>query len=146
MVFFAISCTAKKTKPFRTNPNLKTHSGLFGTSPKGQLFKLQNDTKTYRLDTTNALSFNYLESVNKNISNTIGHPTLTLTFNKVGTQKLTKLTTTHQKHPLLFVVNNQLLLAPIVQEKITGGRLQINGGFSMEEIDIIYKQLVADEE
>ena len=141
-----VACTSTKpVKKFSINPNLKEYSGIFGTSTTGAIYKMPNEPKNYQIDTSNYLAFNELKLVDKSLGQVTGQPTLNLVFNDKGKKQLEDLTIKYLKQPLLFIVNNKLIMAPIVQEKISGGSVQISGHFTLEEIDAIYQQLVLKE-
>ena len=74
-----------------------------------------------------------------------GLPALDLDFDETGTDILTKTTTkaAPTKGVLPIFLNNKLMTQPAVQSAITNGRVQITGGFVIEDI-IIYEALLTN--
>jgi preprotein translocase subunit SecD len=62
-----------------------------------------------------------------------GMPAVGLKLTETGKQKLADATARYMDKPLAVVVNGELLTAPVVREKITGGMLTINGFLSAKE-------------
>ena len=65
-------------------------------------------------------------------------PQVSLTFNEEGAGIFEKITEANIGKPLAVFLDNSLITAPIVQDKITGGEAVITGKFSLDEA----KQLV----
>jgi len=75
-------------------------------------------------DVANArLAFNSLD----------GSPVVGIEFTPEGAQKFEKLTEENVGKPLPIVLDGEVISAPMVQEKIAGGRAQISGNFSIDE-------------
>lgn len=62
-----------------------------------------------------------------------GKPQVNIAFNDEGAKIFEQLTLKNLKKPIAIFLDNQLIEMPIVQEKISGGRAQITGGFSLQE-------------
>ncbi len=62
-----------------------------------------------------------------------GKPAISIQFTKEGGDKFAKITERNIQKPLPIILDNEVLSAPIVQEKITGGSAQITGTFTVEE-------------
>jgi hypothetical protein len=60
-----------------------------------------------------------------------------ITLSKEGATRFEKLTQTNIGRPLAFMLDDKLLMAPMVQSKIEGGRMSITGNFTKEELIII---------
>jgi preprotein translocase subunit SecD len=60
-------------------------------------------------------------------------PYVSLSFNATGARQFEHLTEAHVKKRLAIILDNRVYSAPVIQEKIGGGRAQISGNFSMEE-------------
>ncbi|NJO90922.1 MAG: hypothetical protein HC831_19630 [Chloroflexia bacterium] len=42
---------------------------------------------------------------------------------------------------LAILVNNEMLMAPIIQQEITGGKVQITGNFDDDKVEKLFKTL-----
>ena len=60
-------------------------------------------------------------------------PEVEIVFTKTGAEKFTRATEHNIMKPLGILVDGQLICAPIVHEKISGGRAEITGKFSAQE-------------
>ena len=67
------------------------------------------------------------------ISRDFNEPYVSLTFNSVGARLFEKITAENVKKRLAIVLDGTIYSAPVIQEKISGGRAQITGRFTMEE-------------
>ena len=62
-----------------------------------------------------------------------GGVSVSLTFNKKGARRFEKLTGDNVNRRLAIVLDGKVQSAPVIQQKIGGGRAQISGGFSVDE-------------
>jgi len=62
-----------------------------------------------------------------------GKPQVEIDFNSEGASIFEKLTERNVGKPLAIFLDNNLIEMPIVQEKISGGKAQISGSFSLED-------------
>jgi hypothetical protein len=60
-------------------------------------------------------------------------PQIDIIFTQPGTERFTRATANNIMRPLGILVDGQLISAPIVREKITGGRAVMSGPFSEQE-------------
>lgn len=72
-----------------------------------------------------------------------GKPAVSIVFSDTGAKKFEELTEKNIGSPLAIVLDGQLVSAPVVQDKITGGQAQISGQFSLEEAKQLEVQLNA---
>lgn len=72
-----------------------------------------------------------------------GKPAVSLIFTKEGGIKFEQITERNIGKPLAIFLDNQLVSAPTVQEKITGSSAQISGEFTLEEARNLTIQLNA---
>lgn len=72
-----------------------------------------------------------------------GKPAVSIQFTKEGGEKFAKITQDSVGKPLAILLDNELVSAPIVQEKITGGQAQITGKFTVNEAKKLSIQLNA---
>jgi preprotein translocase subunit SecD len=84
------------------------------------------------------LTGRYITSAKLEFDPTTGAPQISLVFNDEGAIIFETLTEQEVGKPLAIFLDNQLIQEPIVQEKISGGRAQITGRFTVKEA----KQLV----
>ncbi len=60
-------------------------------------------------------------------------PYVSITFNRQGDRKFAQLTGEHVGERMAIVLDNVVFSAPVIREKIEGGRAQISGSFTTEE-------------
>ncbi len=66
-----------------------------------------------------------------------GTPQISLNFNDEGSRIFEALTERNVGKPIAVFLDGNLITAPVVQEKITGGRAQITGQFTLEDAKIL---------
>ncbi|MBI3397274.1 protein translocase subunit SecD [Candidatus Woesebacteria bacterium] len=72
-----------------------------------------------------------------------GKPSVSLEFTQEGGNKFGKITQESIGKPVAILLDNQVISAPVVQEKITDGKAVITGSFSLEEVKQLVIQLNA---
>lgn len=72
-----------------------------------------------------------------------GDPVVQLQFNNKGAQKFEEITERNVGQPLAIFLDNQIVTAPQVNQKITGGEAVITGNFTIEEARQLAIQLNA---
>lgn len=72
-----------------------------------------------------------------------GQPSVSITFTKEGGEKFAKITEENVGKKVAIILDNQIISAPVVQEKITGGQAQITGSFTLDEAKKLSIQLNA---
>jgi len=60
-------------------------------------------------------------------------PYVSVTFDAKGAQEFERITAENVKKRMAIVLDNTVYSAPVIQERISGGRAQITGSFTMEE-------------
>lgn len=60
-------------------------------------------------------------------------PYVAITFDPVGAKLFEKVTEENRRHRLAIVLDNTVYSAPVIQEKIAGGRAQISGSFTVQQ-------------
>lgn len=70
-------------------------------------------------------------------------PTISLEFSKEGAELFAAITEANIGKPLAIVLDNEIISAPLVNEKITGGSAVITGVFTNEEAKTLASQLNA---
>ena len=79
------------------------------------------------------LTGRYIERAQLDFDETTGIPRINIQFNNEGGKLFEKLTENNIGKPLAIFLDNDLISAPNVQEKISGGRAQITGQFTIDE-------------
>lgn len=72
-----------------------------------------------------------------------GKPSVSIQFNEEGSKKFEDITGKNINQPLAIVLDQNIVSAPVVQEKIVGGKAQISGSFTLEEAKNLEIQLNA---
>jgi preprotein translocase subunit SecD len=70
-------------------------------------------------------------------------PQINLSFNSEGAQLFEDLTVKNVGKPIAIFLDNELIEAPVVQEKITGGQAQITGRFTLVEAKTLVERFNA---
>jgi preprotein translocase subunit SecD len=84
-----------------------------------------------------------LKSADVVFDRTTGKPAVSLEFTNEGAIKFEKLTGENIGKAVPILLDNQIISAPIVQDKISGGKAQITGDFTLDEAKNLSIQLNA---
>lgn len=84
-----------------------------------------------------------LKEANVVFEQTSSLPSVSIQFTDEGSKKFETLTEKNVGRPLAIVIDNAVISAPVVQEKISGGAAQISGDFSLEAAKSLSIQLNA---
>lgn len=90
-----------------------------------------------------ALNGRYLKRAELNFHSTTNEPLVSLEFDEEGSRIFAELTEKNIGKPLAIFIDNILLSAPRVQEKIEGGKAQITGKFTIQEAKELVNNLNA---
>ena len=85
------------------------------------------------LKKTALLTGEALETARVEIRNRFNEPHVALTFNDRGARLFEKITQDDQGRQLAIILDDIVQSAPVIQERIAGGKAQITGRFSLEE-------------
>ncbi len=110
----------------------KTATNLIGKTAQlifAQVFEASPSAKLSFTDLTGS----DLKEANVVFDGNTGKPAVSIVFTKEGSDKFAKITEKSIGKPLAIILDSQVISAPTVQEKITGGSAQITGNFSTEE-------------
>ncbi|MBF0610484.1 MAG: protein translocase subunit SecD [Magnetococcales bacterium] len=117
-------------------------SALSGKIPPGDVL-LYGDTKDkttgqtsrhpYLVKKRTVLSGDLLVDARVNIDQRFNEPYVQVTFNALGGRKFADLTGEHVGERMAIVLDGKVYSAPVIREKIDGGRAQITGSFTHEE-------------
>jgi Preprotein translocase subunit SecD len=86
------------------------------------------------LEATPSITKKDILEVKKEIDN-YEHPYISVTLNEEGTNKFHLLTQENVGKPIAIVIDKHIVMSPTVQMPISGGKVQISGNFSEEDID-----------
>lgn len=89
------------------------------------------------------LSGKYLKKAEVSFDQTTYQPLVSLQFNDEGAKIFEELTSQNVGKQLAIYIDQILISAPVVQEKISGGRAQISGKFAIEEARELARNLNA---
>jgi preprotein translocase subunit SecD len=70
-----------------------------------------------------------------------GNPAVGVTFTEEGTKKFAKLTEEHKGKRLAILVEGKVISAPVINDKVTGGKAMISGRFTKEEVEKLAKAI-----
>ena len=79
------------------------------------------------------LTGEYLTDARVQIDSQFGEPYVALDFDKKGGRLFERITEANVKKRLAIVLDDRIYSAPVIQEKIGGGRARITGNFTTEE-------------
>jgi len=68
-------------------------------------------------------------------------PAVEITFTQEGGKKLAQVTAAHQGKPLAILMDGKVIFAPVVREKIDGGKVMMTGDFTPEEAERMVKSV-----
>lgn len=84
-----------------------------------------------------------LKSASTVFDQNTGKPSVSIEFNEEGAKKFEEITGKNVGKPLAIILDGQLVSAPTVNEKISGGTAQVSGSFTVEEANKLEVQLNA---
>ena len=104
-----------------------TISGIYELDEKGHVFSPTNKSKIYTINTNSYISFNEIEKAKKTTKKSYNGPRLSIQLNDTGTKNFEQLTQNNLGNMLLLIYNNQLIMSPVVQQSVEGGKLEVTG-------------------
>ena len=104
------------------------------------LYHVQTDKETgrttktpYLLRKRALLTGEYVTDARVTIDQQFNEPYVNLNLDAKGSTLFERITEAHVKERLAIVLDNNVYSAPVIQEKISGGRARITGSFTMDE-------------
>lgn len=88
-----------------------------------------------------AVSKREIRKVKVDMHNHQRYPIVAIKFTKEGALNFEKVTEENIGKPLAIVIGGKVVSLPTVQQKISGGKMQISGNFSLEEAKQMVKTL-----
>ena len=117
-------------------------AALQGNIPAGSeiLYQISIDKETgarkkipYLLKKRTLLTGEYLTDARVQIESQFSEPYVSLTFDARGARLFERITGANIEKRLAIVLDNNVESAPVIRDKIPGGRAQITGSFSIDE-------------
>ena len=116
------------------------NAAFAATLPEGTILRFQRSRGAYGkvqvpvlLDATPLLTGDMIADARVQVDPTYNQPYVSLEFTREGARVFEEVTGRYVKRRLAIVLDETVYSAPVIQEKIIGGRAQITGQFTMEE-------------
>ncbi|MEE9610531.1 MAG: protein translocase subunit SecD [Desulfatiglandales bacterium] len=107
---------------------------LKGNIPPGREILYQDSGKVpFLLKKRTLLTGEYITDARVQIETQFNEPYVSLTFNARGARLFERITGDNIEKRLAIVLDNHIYSAPVIRDKISGGRAQITGSFTMDE-------------
>ena len=95
--------------------------------------KVAKQSSPYLIKSKALMTGDIISDAQISINQDLNEPYVALSFNNVGARIFDKVTGENVKRRLAIVLDGNVYSAPVIQERIGGGKAQITGRFSMEE-------------
>ncbi len=89
--------------------------------------------RPYLIKKKTLLTGDVLKDARVRINSQYGEPYVSITFDSRGAKEFEKITAENVKKRLAIILDNNVYSAPVIQERIAGGRAQITGSFTTQE-------------
>ena len=89
--------------------------------------------KPYLIKKKTLLTGDVLKDARVRINSQYGEPYVSVTFDSRGAEAFERITAANVKKRLAIILDNNVYSAPVIQERIAGGRAQITGNFTTQE-------------
>jgi preprotein translocase subunit SecD len=119
--------------------NTREAISLVGQTAQLVFVEVQNEEEITPTDLTGA----DLKSASVSFDNVTASPIVLLNFTSKGAEKFAQITERNIGKPLPILLDNQIVSAPTVQSKISGGSAQITGDFTLDQAKELSIQLNA---
>jgi protein-export membrane protein SecD len=123
--------------------DIKEAIKMIGETPYLEFREEKEDPEKGVIFVSTKLTGKYLKKANLSFNRTTLEPLVLLEFNSEGADVFEKLTEKNIGKRLAIYIDNVLISAPQVREKITGGTAQISGNFTVEEAKELARNLSA---
>jgi len=114
-----------------------------GATPLLDFREFEGEITTSSIPIRTELTGRYVTGAQVTFNQTTGEPQVSVTFNDEGATFFEEITARNIGRPLAIFLDDQFIQAPVVQEKIPGGRALITGGFTIEEAKTIVSRFNA---
>ena len=115
---------------------------MIGETPFLQ-FKEQVQIEDQQLFAPTPLTGKYLIRSTVGLGELMPEPIISLQFNEEGARLFEEITARNIGKQVAISIDNVIISAPVVQEKITGGQAQISGNFTLQEAQELSRNLNA---
>lgn len=115
---------------------------MIGETPFLQ-FKEQVQVEDQQLFAPTPLTGKYLIRSTVGLGELMPEPIISLQFNEEGARLFEEITARNIGKQVAISIDNVIISAPVVQEKITGGQAQISGNFTLQEAQELSRNLNA---
>ncbi|MFI5241032.1 MAG: protein translocase subunit SecD [Microgenomates group bacterium] len=115
---------------------------LIGKTAQLMFAEVEGSSDSAQLVPTNLTGAD-LQSAQVSFDSNNGKPGISLQFSKEGGDKFSEITSRNIGKALPIILDGEVLSAPIVQERITGGSAQISGTFTVDQAKKLSIQLNA---
>jgi preprotein translocase subunit SecD len=105
---------------------------LYGVGGKGEA-GMAGEKTAYVLEARTLMTGEYITDARVRPSSQLQGPYVELILNSSGARLFEQITAANVKRRLAIVLDNRVYSAPVIQERIGGGRASITGSFSIEE-------------
>ncbi len=105
---------------------------LYGRSGKAE-GGIGADTTAYVVESRTLMTGEYITDARIRPSTQLQGPYVELILNSAGARLFEQITAANVKRRLAIVLDNRIYSAPVIQERIGGGRASITGSFSIQE-------------
>ncbi len=105
---------------------------LYGYAAKGE-GGLATEKVPYLLDARTLMTGEYIADARVRPGSNLGGPYVELILNSGGARLFERITAENVKKRLAIVLDNRVYSAPVIQERIGGGRASITGTFDMKD-------------
>ena len=120
----------------------KEATNLIGKTAQLIFAEMSESSPSAKISPTNLTGAD-LKSADVVFDKNTGKPSISIVFNEEGSKKFEEITARNVGKPLAIILDNDVVSAPNVSEKIIGGEAQITGTFTLEEAKKLEVQLNA---
>lgn len=116
----------------------KLEDTLKGIAPPGsEVLPMADGSGSMALRRIEGIKGRHITDAIPGIDESTDRSVVNIRLDETGKTKLTALTTQHIGQPMAIVLDGEVLSAPIIQEPIVGGALQVSGGFTAESANLL---------
>jgi len=139
---FAMACNqprAHKKAPVPKSPSDLVTGCYAISSEGGQVRKLSGTAEAYHLVPSPIVTVGNFQEIE--LTNDAFGPSLHVTLDEAGRLSFASATARMAGQKMAVVIDNDLIIAPVLQGEIPGGKFTISGGFTEEVLKNYYKRL-----
>jgi len=118
--------------------NIGQYNGFYEPKEVGRVF--ESTTEKLSFEKTPILSFTEIESVTKSFDKFTGVEVVNIILNDTGRKIFKIYTANHIGKKLGIIFRDKLIMAPVINSEISGGKVQITNGYG-DDIEELYTYL-----